>query len=186
MIRLDSIEKILQHSQADISGFLRVKLHAEHMAALDRAGEGHDMGRHSHVHEQISSVESGALRFITPAGDKIVRAGETLCIPPNLPHGVQCLEDCIVVDIFSPVREDWVRGDDASIEEIGPKVPAMASASYGEPFLAIFERSGHDFYKIDPHLFSPAEIVFQNLDTGRVQRFGGVSAQVLARSFGLQ
>jgi quercetin dioxygenase-like cupin family protein len=36
-----------------------------------------------------------------------------LCIPPNVPHSVESLEDCVAVDIFSPVREDWVRGDDA-------------------------------------------------------------------------
>lgn len=79
----------------------------------------------------------------------------------------------------------WVRGDDESIAAIGPKVPAMASASYGEPFLKIFEQAGHDFYKIDPHLFSPAEIVFQNLDTGNVQVFGKVAPDVLRQSFGL-
>lgn len=79
----------------------------------------------------------------------------------------------------------WVRGDDESIAEIGPKVPAMASPMYGEPFLKIFAQAGHDFYKIDPHLFSPAEIVFQNLDTGRVQSFGKTAASVLASSFGL-
>jgi len=79
----------------------------------------------------------------------------------------------------------WVRGDDESIAEIGPKVPATASSMYGEPFLKIFEKAGHDFYKIDPHLFSPAEIVFQNLDTGRVQAFGKTAPDVLTASFGL-
>ena len=77
----------------------------------------------------------------------------------------------------------WVRGDDESIAEIGPRVPAMASSMYGEPFLKIFEKAGHDFYKIDPHLFSPAEIVFQNLDTGRVHSFGKTAPDVLKRSF---
>lgn len=79
----------------------------------------------------------------------------------------------------------WVRGDDESIAEMGPKVPAMASPAYGEPFLKIFAAAGHDFYKIDPHLFSPAEIVFQNLDTGRVQAFGKTDLHVLEASFGL-
>lgn len=79
----------------------------------------------------------------------------------------------------------WVRGDDESIAEIGPKVPAMACDSYGEPFLKIFERAGHDFYKIDPHLFSPAEIVFQNLDSGAVHVFGKVAPDVLKQSFGI-
>jgi methenyltetrahydromethanopterin cyclohydrolase len=79
----------------------------------------------------------------------------------------------------------WVRGDDASIEVIGPRVPAMASSCFGEPFLKIFAQAGHDFYKIDPHLFSPAEVVFQNLETGRVHHFGRTVPQILRQSFGL-
>ena len=78
----------------------------------------------------------------------------------------------------------WVRGDDASLDEIGPHVPANGSAAYGRPFLEIFEAAGRDFYKIDPHLFSPAEIVFQNLDTGRVHVFGKVAPEILKQSFG--
>jgi methenyltetrahydromethanopterin cyclohydrolase len=78
----------------------------------------------------------------------------------------------------------WVHGDDESIAEIGPKVPAMSSDCYGRPFLEIFEAAGKDFYKIDPRLFSPAEILFQNLDTGRVQRFGKLDPGVLRTSFG--
>jgi methenyltetrahydromethanopterin cyclohydrolase len=79
----------------------------------------------------------------------------------------------------------WVRGDDESLAEMGPKVPSMSAACYGEPFLKIFEKAGHDFYKIDPHLFSPAEIVFQNLDTGRVHVFGKVAPELLKVSFGI-
>jgi methenyltetrahydromethanopterin cyclohydrolase len=76
-----------------------------------------------------------------------------------------------------------VDGDDDSLAEIGPKVPSSSSADHGEPFAAIFERYNHDFYAVDPHLFSPAEVTFQNVKTGRSQRFGGVADDVLARSF---
>lgn len=76
-----------------------------------------------------------------------------------------------------------VRGDDQSLAEIGPTVPSSASPDHGEPFATIFSRYDHDFYKVDPHLFSPAEIVFQNLDTGRSQVFGRVAPDVLERSF---
>jgi methenyltetrahydromethanopterin cyclohydrolase len=79
----------------------------------------------------------------------------------------------------------WVRGDDESLQTIGPRIPSSASPDYGEPFAAIFERSGRDFYQIDPHLFSPAVITLQNLDTGRSFRFGKLHADVLARSFGV-
>src|SRR5204863_6387065 len=66
----------------------------------------------------------------------------------------------------------WVRADDAQLAEVGPKVPSSASSDHGEPFAAIFERYGHDFYKIDPMLFSPAEVVIHNLQSGRTHRFG--------------
>lgn len=45
--------------------------------------------------------------------EKILKPGEVLRIPPHLPHSAEALEDCIVVDLFSPPREDWKRGDDA-------------------------------------------------------------------------
>ncbi|WP_250847097.1 methenyltetrahydromethanopterin cyclohydrolase [Aquisphaera insulae] len=76
-----------------------------------------------------------------------------------------------------------VTGDDASLEEIGPKVPSSSSRDFGEPFAAIFARYKHDFYAVDPLLFSPAEVVFQNVETGRTHAFGKVEADVLARSF---
>ncbi|MDA1215226.1 MAG: methenyltetrahydromethanopterin cyclohydrolase, partial [Planctomycetota bacterium] len=73
----------------------------------------------------------------------------------------------------------WVTGDDESIAEIGPQVPSQSSPMYGKPFLDIFEEAGRDFYLIDPHLFSPAEIVFQNIETGTVQHFGSPSPEIL-------
>ena len=78
-----------------------------------------------------------------------------------------------------------VRGDDESIASLGPKVPSSGSAAHGKPFAEIFEDAGRDFYKIDPHLFSPAEVMFHNLDTGRVHCFGHVAPEVLRRSFGI-
>lgn len=77
----------------------------------------------------------------------------------------------------------WVRADDDLLAEVGPKVPASASPDYGAPFAAIFERYQHDFYKIDPMLFSPAEVVFHNLKTGRTHAFGRVAPEVMHRSF---
>jgi methenyltetrahydromethanopterin cyclohydrolase len=80
----------------------------------------------------------------------------------------------------------WVRGDDSSIDAIGSRVPSSASADYGQPFVEIFERAGRDFYKIDPHLFSPAELTFCNLDSGNTRRFGRIDSDVLRKSFGLK
>ncbi len=79
----------------------------------------------------------------------------------------------------------WVTGDDESLVEIGPKVPASAADGYGKPFIDIFREAGHDFYKIDPMLFSPAEIVFHNIETGSAFSFGKVAPSVLRQSFGV-
>jgi methenyltetrahydromethanopterin cyclohydrolase len=77
----------------------------------------------------------------------------------------------------------WIRGDDESVAAIGPRVPSSASPDFGEPFAAIFRRYDCDFYKIDPHLFSPAAVTFCNLDTGRTKRFGQVLPEVVQKSF---
>jgi methenyltetrahydromethanopterin cyclohydrolase len=77
-----------------------------------------------------------------------------------------------------------VRGDDASLEEIGPRVPSSASPDYGRPFAEIFARYGHDFYRIDPLLFSPARVGFYNLDTRRIFAYGRRAPDVLEASFG--
>jgi methenyltetrahydromethanopterin cyclohydrolase len=77
----------------------------------------------------------------------------------------------------------WVRADDEVLEAIGPKVPSGASKDHGELFAELFKRYG-DFYKIDPMLFSPAEIEFRNLKTGRCHRFGRCEPELLKKSFG--
>jgi len=68
---------------------------------------------HSHVNEQIANLEAGKLRCVVNGEETILQGGESLQIPPNVPHMVEALEDCAVIDVFSPVREDWIRGDDA-------------------------------------------------------------------------
>jgi methenyltetrahydromethanopterin cyclohydrolase len=77
----------------------------------------------------------------------------------------------------------FVTGDDESLAQVGPQVPSSSSRDHGEPFASIFARYNHDFYAVDPLLFSPAEVVLQNLQTGRSQRFGRLEPEVLARSF---
>jgi quercetin dioxygenase-like cupin family protein len=67
---------------------------------------------HSHTHEQVSMVQSGALKFVIAGREQVVRAGEVLAIASNEPHSAEALEDSIIVDVFSPPREDWTRGDD--------------------------------------------------------------------------
>jgi quercetin dioxygenase-like cupin family protein len=63
---------------------------------------------HSHANEQISIVISGALLFRIDGRETIVKAGEVMQIPGHVAHEVEVVEDTLVVDVFSPVRQDWI------------------------------------------------------------------------------
>jgi quercetin dioxygenase-like cupin family protein len=74
--------------------------------------------RHQHINEQITYILEGALRFHVGEGEEvIVRAGEVLCIPSNVWHQAEALEDTLDVDVFSPPRQDWLDGSDAYLRQ---------------------------------------------------------------------
>jgi quercetin dioxygenase-like cupin family protein len=76
--------------------------------------------RHSHENEQITWIVEGALRFwigADGAEEVVVRAGEVLHIPSNVPHMAEALEDTLDVDIFSPIRQDWLDHTDSYFHE---------------------------------------------------------------------
>lgn len=67
--------------------------------------------KHSHENEQLTYILEGALKFQIGDTDRqeiIVRAGEVLHIPSNVPHEAEALEDTLDVDVFSPPRQDWL------------------------------------------------------------------------------
>jgi unsaturated pyranuronate lyase len=68
---------------------------------------------HAHENEQIATVLEGRLRFTVGGEEQEVVAGESIPLAANVSHEVEALEDSVVLDVFSPVREDWVRGEDA-------------------------------------------------------------------------
>jgi len=68
---------------------------------------------HSHHNEQVTYILEGALKFCLNGEEVVVRAGEVLCIPPNVPHEAVALEDTVDLDIFTPPREDWIAKTDA-------------------------------------------------------------------------
>jgi quercetin dioxygenase-like cupin family protein len=64
---------------------------------------------HTHDSEQMTYVLQGSLRFVVAGEEVIVREGEVLHIPSSTPHQAEALEDTFELDVFSPVREDWLR-----------------------------------------------------------------------------
>ena len=66
---------------------------------------------HSHPHEQITIVERGRVRFTIAGADRIASAGDVLFFPSGVEHGATMLDEPVVlVDIFSPIREDFLAG----------------------------------------------------------------------------
>ncbi len=68
---------------------------------------------HSHPNEQVTFILEGALKFWIDGRVIVVNKGETLTIPPNMPHQAEAMEDTVDLDVFYPPRADWMSGADA-------------------------------------------------------------------------
>jgi quercetin dioxygenase-like cupin family protein len=94
--------------------FARQVIHSDTMTvARVHLQKGCVVPEHSHHNDQISMVEQGELRFVIAGVPQVLSAGQLVHIAPHVPHSVDALEDSVAVDVFSPPREDWIRGDDA-------------------------------------------------------------------------
>ena len=71
------------------------------------------------------------------------------------------------------------------IKDYLEKIPSSKSKGYGKPFNEIFKEAGYDFYKIDTSLFSPAEVIINEVSEGAVYHTGMVNPEVALKSFGL-
>ena len=72
---------------------------------------------HHHESEQVSIIVQGAVKFEVEGKEVTVRTGEVLVIPSNLPHNALALEDSSVIEIFSPIRHDWMTGTDSYLRK---------------------------------------------------------------------
>ena len=64
---------------------------------------------HAHDSEQMTYVLQGSLRFLVGGEEVVVREGEVLHIPSQVPHQAEALDDTLELDVFSPIRRDWLR-----------------------------------------------------------------------------
>ncbi len=133
------------------------------------------------------SVETGLHKMLELGFDvRAVRSGAGVCplapVAKNDLRGIGWTNDCI---LYGTRAYFAVHADDAEVAAMVERLPASSSADYGTPFYDIFKRAGNDFYKIDKMLFSPAEVVVNNLASGRVLRAGRLAPEILRRSLGL-
>jgi quercetin dioxygenase-like cupin family protein len=74
--------------------------------------KGAHVPEHHHHNEQVTYILEGALKFHIDGKEIVVRAGEVLCIPSNMPHEAWAVEDTLDLDVFNPPREDWLNKSD--------------------------------------------------------------------------
>ena len=69
--------------------------------------KGAHVPQHQHHNEQVTYILEGALKFAIDGKEIVVKVGEVLCIPPNMPHEAWAVEDTLDLDVFTPPREDF-------------------------------------------------------------------------------
>lgn len=138
---------------------------------------------------QISArvVETGVHKLHVLGFDinKMISGSGSAPVAPIARNDLEAMgktNDCV---LYGGRTMYFIDADDPEIEKIIDKVPSCASKDYGSPFLELFEKYERDFYKIDPMLFSPAEITVSNIRTGSVFHAGGINQQILAKSLGV-
>jgi len=67
---------------------------------------------HKHESEQLTYILQGALKFLVDGQEMTIREGEVLHLPSNVPHQAEALDDTFELDIFSPIRHDWLNKTD--------------------------------------------------------------------------
>ncbi len=94
-------------------------------------------------------------------------------------RGIGRTNDCI---LYGGQAHYTVKAGDTELADLARKLPASASKDYGTPFYEIFERYEKDFYKIDPLLFSPAEVWLTSATSGKTYHAGVTNVDVLRTS----
>ncbi len=103
-------------------------------------------------------------------------------IPPVAKNDLRAIgrtNDCV---LYGGSVHLTIRGEDDELAALVERLPSSASRDYGSPFYELFQFYGGDFYKVDPELFSPAEVWLTNVSTGRTFREGRLNAGVLRDS----
>lgn len=91
-----------------VPGFHARMVHTDNMTfAYWRIEKGATLPEHKHMHEQVATVIEGELELVMDGQPYRLTPGTVLVIPSDIPHGGTAIEDCYVLDVFHPVREDY-------------------------------------------------------------------------------
>jgi methenyltetrahydromethanopterin cyclohydrolase len=115
---------------------------------------------------------------------RVVSGYGTCPLPPVARNDGEAIGRTNDAVLYGGQVELTVDAPDDELEAIVGRVPSSASEDFGEPFGTVLEKADWDFYKIDPLLFSPAEVRLVSVASGRTFAAGGVAPDILERSFG--
>lgn len=105
-------------------------------------------------------------------------------LPPPVTDGLIAMGRTNDTILFGGQVHLFVRSADGDAQELARSLPSSNSRDYGKPFAEVFSDYNHDFFQIDPLLFSPAKVAVTALDSGETFHAGRLDADLLARSFG--
>ena len=129
-------------------------------------------------------IETGLHKMHTIGFDvnRVVSAMGTAPLAPVAKNDLRAIgrtNDCV---LYGGQARYTIRADDDDLAALAERLPASASSDYGTPFYEIFKRYNNDFYKIDPMLFSAAEVWLTSAATGRTFHAGRLNPDVLRAS----
>ncbi len=134
-------------------------------------------------------VENGTykmLEFLNFDVKKVKHAAGIAPIAPVDPDGLKAMgktNDAVLFGGRTYYYVESEEGDD--IKALAEQLPSSSSEGYGKPFFDVFKEAEFDFYKIDKGMFAPAEVVINDMRTGKTYRAGAVNVELLKKSFGI-
>ena len=131
------------------------------------------------------SIETGLHKMDTLGFDvrRVVSAIGVAPLPPVAKSDMRAIGRTNDSVLYGAQARYTVRADDEELASLAERLPSSSSADYGTPFYDIFKRYDNDFYKIDPLLFSPAEVWLTSVLSGRTFHAGTLNPGVLRASF---
>lgn len=135
-------------------------------------------------------VENGTYKMLEALKfdvTKVKFAAGIAPIAPVDPDGLKAMGKTNDAVLFGGRTYYYLESDESDdIAELAKNLPSSAADGYGKPFFDVFKEAGFDFYKIDKGMFAPAEVVINDLRTGKLYREGYVNVDLLKKSFELQ
>ena len=115
--------------------------------------------------------------------DDVADGAGSAPLPPPAGDFVQAMGRTNDAILFAGCIQLFVRGPAEAARELAEALPSNTSRDYGRPFAEVFKEYDHDFFKIDPMLFSPAQVAVTHLPSGRTFHAGAVALELLHQSF---